>query len=426
MNTPAARRRTTLVSRIACAAFAVASFAALVPQPGTAPFGASCDAHAKGKAEVPVVEGADTKERVQNARTMAAEDPARLAAALISIADAKPKKDAAQTEVDFLAAYLVGEHVRVLRLLALDSAVRIDSDLTAAALRPHVVPDDALVASNAAEALGYVGDKTDTESLASLARLPRLDVAPAAIRAIARIGDKKTATPVLVELALTHEIAEMGDEAAWALQDILKKPEAVAAKLRKGAGKDEVKKVRAASIAAVIEDELAEPHKWDRKSLEKLRKLVQDAPDEITVVADVKQRKAKAEAAIAWLAENMPGHAYELRVAVKSVDFPLKPETNRFLDREDPAVGIPTGLKGVSYLKQSERQIAYHVLRSAVVVLEARMGNPSRGRRGWHNGLHDAYDVCKVAGLYSAADGADRHDVVEQIYLLQSPPWRGE
>ncbi len=382
-------------------------------------------AFAKNKVDVPEIPGATPAARVDAARKLATENPEGLAHALAAIADAKPKKDAAAEALDFLVPYLVGEPSRVLRLLAVDAAERIDPAGAAERLRPFAVPEDAFTAACAAEALGYVGTKEDVPPLVELARITRLDVSVAAIRALARIGDKKSVTQ-LVDIALTHERAEIGDECAWAVQDILKKEKAILAKLKKAAGKDVDKRIRYDTIAAMLADESQPLHAWDKKSLDKLRKLALDRPDEVGNPNPVRQRKAKVTAVLAWLKESLPAHHFSVVVAVKSIDFPIKKDPTKFLDRDELAVGIPIGLKGVSYIKQSEGQVAYHVLRSAMVLLEHAMGNPTWGRRGWHNAVSDTYDLCKIAGLYSVADGVNRDGLLDQIYGLQSPPWRGE
>ena len=114
--------------------------------------------------------------------------------------------------------------------------------------------------------------------------------------------------------------------------------------------------------------------------------------------------------------EFVRGLSYEFIDAVRGPGERL----DGHIDLENHVVQVP-----VSYAAaQHERQLSYHVARIAGVIFQDRIGDPSRGHRGWELGVFDTYDLCVLARLYDVGPGGlKRRDFIDTI--LEKRPWGG-
>lgn len=359
--------------------------------------------------------GADVAAALAKAADLEAKEFPTLVKALADLAS--DRKDRGN-DLEFAVEYAVRETDRSLRLLALDAARKIDRKGAAERLRKKLAEKDPLRIVLAAECLGHVGSADDVPALVEAAKSPSELIAVAAHSSLARVASGKD-VDAIIEAGLGHANAHVTDHAAWAVQDILKKPKAAIAKFEKLAAKKDATGIRAAATVALLEDKLAAPHAWG-DSLAKAREALLAAPPAATV--PVKGAAADSvknvEAALAWLREKMPAQDLLFRAAVKQVNVPgPSGET-----RPDTA----TDHLDVSLLDASQepRKCAYLLLRAAVVLFQKRIGEPFLGHRGWEPGIFDSYDLCVVARLYDAGPGGlSRERFVGD--RLDQRPWGG-
>ncbi len=400
--------------RIAATVLVSAALVLGVAQPSPA------TAEEDGETPAAEIKGDTPAAKVKSASSLALYDPQGLCVALAALPEQlkKAKDDELAPVLDFLAEYVVVEKSRLLRMSAIEAGLRLDRKGLAARLAPKADGEDALRSTFATEALGIVGTADDIPKLLEMARSPRLYVAIAGCRAVARVGKSKHAA-ALIQIALEHGNITVADEAAWAAQDLLKKKKTVIGKLAK-LGKKNGDATRLGAITAVIADNLAEPHAWpQKKALSALPELIAEAPKVVKIRTNNKKHRESVEAALAWMREKMPGSELLLRVAAGEIAVPLSPK-DAHLDAETHAIGVP-----LIYTAQNDRQLSYHLLRAATVLLENRLGHPYTGRRGWTNGIFDCYDLCYEARLYSAGKGGiNRAEFMETIFGKR--PWGGQ
>ncbi len=363
-----------------------------------------------------VIDGDTPAARVEKAAALAKADPKRLTDAFAALGDRKFKKNEADPHLDFVAAFAVQQKSRVLRLAALDAGARMNAEGLAIRLRPFADGENRLQTTLATEALGLVGGADEDRALLrTMINSPSASIAVRSCEALARIGEKEDAEAML-QTALTCENIEVADHATWAALDIYKKEKTLLGRLKKLAGKDDGGPVaiRRASIEAMLGDG-AEPFKWGQ-DLAPLRKLLSEAPETIGINCSDSGRKEKLNAALAWIKEEMPGSYLLLRAAVISINWPGSPP-DAHLDDKAFAICIP-----LSYTGQNERQLSYHLLRTGTVLFEKRIGHPYIGHRGWENAIFDTFDLCEIAGLYSAGR-INRDQFMDTI--IPQRPWGG-
>jgi hypothetical protein len=356
--------------------------------------------------------GPDIPSLVAKAAEMKAKDVPGLVAALADLA--ADRKDRG-TDLDFAIEFAVRETDRGLRLLALDAARKIDRKGAAERLRKRLAEKDVVRVALAAEALGHLGSAEDVPPLLETMKGPSEIAACAAATSLARLASGKD-TDEIALAGVMHAEDHVTYHAAWAVQDIVKKPKAAVAKFEKLASKKDYS-IRATATVALLQDKLAEPHVWG-DSLAEARKLLLAAPASVPVKGTVPDSAKAVEAALVWLREKMPSHELLLRAAVKQINVPGPTgETRPDAMTESIDVSLQDAAK-------EPRTIAYFLHRAAVVVFQKRIGEPSFGHRGWEPGIFDSYDVCVVAKLYDAGPGGlTRERFVRQI--LGNRPWGG-
>lgn len=382
-------------------------------------------ASADDKAPNPLA-GTDPKARLEAAAALEKKDALALLRALEALgrsgAGAKPGDAARAAQIaadaDFLVVYAVRETDRILRYTALRAAKTLDAKSALASLRKAADPKekDATRLSLAAEALGLLGGKEDVPALLALLGHASENVAWNAANALGKVAAPGDADAILAA-GLKHPEPAVSDHAAWAVQDLLKKPKVVVEKLDKIAKqKDNPLAIRADATAALILDNVAEPWKWG-DSLAACAKLTEKIADKVPVEGADPASVKNVEATLEWMRENTPGAHLLVRAAVKKVMVP-GPRSEDWIDLPSDAVCIP-----LSYAHMQPNKLAYNLHRLAVVVFEKRVGEPSLGPRAWYPALFDVYDICVAAKLYDAASGVSRDRLVHD--LAAKTPWSG-
>lgn len=366
----------------------------------------------------PVIEGVDTQARIANAADMEFEDALGLAKALIAIGDQKLKGDPLATELEFLVEYAVREECRLLRTLAIDSAVRLDKKLVFAGdlFAKHADGEHVLRTVNALEGVARTGTKAHTPMLLELTKSPSELIAIRACDAIANINDKK-ALDGLIEVALSHPSAHVADHATWAAQDIGKKQKAIIGRLRKGVNKDDEREIRMESIVAMLADESVEPHAYP-KDLAKLRKRVLAAPAEVEIKAAGSTQRKGVQEALDWMKKELPGGYLTVQVGAARVDCPGS-EQDGHIDLDDYIVQVPR-----AYSLQKPTTLSYHILRIATVLLQKRMEGPYKSHRGWEYGILETFELCRVGRMHDVSKGSSRDRFLNKI--LDKRPWGGQ
>ncbi len=361
-----------------------------------------------------VLAGADVQVRLANAEKLEKSDIRALALGLIALGE---RKEPGPEAIEFLTEYIIREESRILRLLAIDAAKRLDQPRAAELLAKRADAQDLHKTIYAIHGLGYVADKPEVPKLLELLGNSNDLIAIEAARALAQAGPKKQVDDVIA-VGLAHANAHVTDHAMWAAQDILKKEKPLLAKLGKLAKKKNFEHaIRAESAIALIHDKLGHVHKWS-DGLKALRKAIKSVPDEVKVEAVREQYETKIRETLGWLKTNMPGQWLTVLVSVKSIEASGKTE-DRAMDLGRGTIFVP-----LSYMGQAPNKLSYQFVRPAGVMLQKLMDQPSFGHRGWEPSIFDTYDVCVVAKLYDAGPGGlTRKGFIETI--LGKRPWGG-
>jgi hypothetical protein len=342
----------------------------------------------------PEIAGRDAASQLASAEALSSKDPHGLARALSALGASKTKEPA-----EFLREYCLKERSRALRLVALEALSRLDRKGAAEWFRARADGKEMLSTVTSLECLGHVGTKEDAAAVAPLLRNPDELIASAAATLIGRLGTSKDVAE-LVDAGLAHESPHVTEHAAWAIQDILKKPKSAAAAFEKIASKrSDPRSIRAGAAQAIIEDKLAEPFAWG-ESLESARDLVLAAPQTVEIRAINEEYKNNVLAGLDWLKKNLPAAELTVRASAKRIDVPSKVQPQDFLDLKDDAICVT--LERASW---PPHKMAFHLYWMSTVMWAKRTGEPYKGHRGWEPGLFDVYDVCVLAKLYDAGPG---------------------
>ena len=357
--------------------------------------------------------GGELKALLDKAAEMKVKDVRALGAALTSLGD--PAKDHG-TDLDFLVEYVLGEVARAPRLLAIESAHRIDAPGAAAAfLKRAQTEKDTIRTVLAIEALGCVGTKEHVAPLLALVKRPSELVATAAADALARLGTSKDVDEIM-DAGLTHESSHVTDHTAWAVQDILQKPKVAVEKYQKIASKkSDARNVRADATAALLLDKSADPHKWT-PSFAAIRKTLTGAPAAPAVRGANPEHVAKAQAAADWIKEKLPAEYWILCASVSLIE--PSAETNETMpDFDRDAIVVK-----LSDVVLPPNKLAYTLQMQAAVLWRKRIGEPYKSHRGWEPAIFDLYDLCVVGRMWDAGPaGLSREKFVSLI--LGKKPW---
>lgn len=338
----------------------------------------------------PGLDGADVPARIKAAETFLAKDADGCARAVIALGDAEKP---GPTDLEFLLEYSIRENNRVLRMLAMDSARRIDPKASAAFYRKHADASDLLKTVYAVQGLSYTGDKTDVKQLLELGGNSNELIAAAAMRALPRLATTKDVDAIF-DLGLGHESTRIADYSAWAVQDLLKKPKVVLKRYDKVASsKKDPRAIRAEAVQAMLLDGAVAAHEWG-DTLATTRELFRAVPAEIEVKGSSKEHVEGVKAGLDWLKQNLPGMHLMLRASAKRIDVPGR-DPKLEIELSEEIILVP--LRNAA---SSPTQCAYHLAKIAGVLFQKRIGDPCVNHRGWELSVFDLYDVCVVGGLY--------------------------
>jgi len=356
--------------------------------------------------------GADAKARIALAQELKKKDVAALAKALSELGASKAK----DADRDFLAQYALQERDRAPRLVALEALSRLDKKGAAEWFKARADGKDMLSTVVSLEALGYLGAKEDAAAAIELIKSADEIVAVAAASAAARLATTKD-VEAIAENGLSHASDHVTDHAAWAVQDLVKKPKLAVDVFEKIAGKkNDPRAIRAASTVAALQDKRADPHAWG-DSLKLAADLVAKAPAAVEIKSQNADWKQNAVLALEWLKKNMPAAELMLRAAAKRIDIPGVKHPDDWVDLGDDAILVPA-----ERAAWKPNALALHLFWAATVVWEHRVGEPCKGHRGWDVPIFDSYDLCVIARLYDAGQGGlPRSTFVKD--QIEKHPW---
>lgn len=357
--------------------------------------------------------GGDVKALLDKAAEMKSKEARALGAALTALGE--PAKDHG-ADLEFLVRYVLSETARAPRLLALESAQRIDAPGAAAAfLKAAQTDKDPIRVALALEAVGSVGTHDDVPSLLELVKSPNELTATAAADALARLGNSKDVEAIL-DAGLTHENSHVTDHTAWAVQDIVQKPKVAVEKYQKIASKKkDPRNVRAEATAALLLDKSADPHKWV-PGFAAIRKALQDAPAAPAVRGSNPEHVAKVQAAVDWIKEKLPAEYWLLCASVSLIE--PSAETNETMpdfDRDAIVVKLSDAVL-------PPNKLAYTLQMQAGVLWRKRIGEPYKSHRGWEPAIFDLYDLCVVGRMWDAGPGGLSREKFVAM-MLGKKPW---
>lgn len=339
--------------------------------------------------------GADADARIALAAELEKKDVAALAKALHELGASKSK----DADREFLIRYAMQERDRAPRLMALEALSRLDKKGAAEWFKTRADGKELVSTTVALEALGYLGTKDDAAVAIELMKNPDELIAVAAASCAARLATAKD-VEAIAENGLSHASDHVTDHAAWAVQDLVKKPKLAVEVFEKyAAKKSDPRAVRAASTVVALTDKRAPPHVWG-DSLKLAADLVLKAPAAVEIKTKDAGWKANAEAAVDWLKKNMPGAELMLRAAASRIEVPGVKHPDDWVDLDDAAVLIP-----IDRATWKPHQLALHLFWASTVAWEKRVGEPCKGHRGWDVPIFDSFDLCAIAKLYSAGPG---------------------
>jgi hypothetical protein len=341
----------------------------------------------------PAFPGADVKARIAAAQEAKKKDLAAFAKALSSMGASKAK----DADRDFLVQYAMQERDRAFRLVALEAVSRLDRKGAADWFKAHADGKEQLPTIVAVESLGYLGTKDDAATAVELMKSPDELIAVAGANAASRLGGSKDCEAI-AENGLNHASDHVSDHAAWAVQDLLKKPKLAISFYEKFTKKSDPHSVRASSTIAILQDNLAEPHDWG-DTLKLAKEAVFAAPASIEIKSVGDDYKKNALAALDWLKKNVPGGEFLVRASAKRIDIPGK-QPDGFVDVTEDVIQVP-----LTWAVQPPNKLAFHLLEMGTVLWQKKVGEPFKSHRGWEPALFDVYDLCVIARLYDAGPG---------------------
>lgn len=369
-----------------------------------------------GDADSPLA-GVDSSQRIATAAKLKKADAGALAKAL----DALGAGEANDADLDFLELYTLQERDRALRLVALRSLSRLDRKTAAAWFKAKATNKDekdlvTLVVS--IEAVGLLGSNEDVPAVLELIKSEDEFVSIQATNAAARLCTEKD-VDALIESGLADNTAHaqhIADHAAWAVQDILGRPELAIALFEKVSGKKgDPNSGKAAKVVAMLKDGLDKRFSWRPTivTLALARNLVLSAPSSIEVKADDDDHKNACLAALAWLKDHMPGAELLVRAAANRIE--VGDVDLRASNPNQECIKISLGNAG-----EPPHKMAFRLFTEATLLWQKRVGEPFTYHRGEEPMRFDAYDLCAIARLYDCAPGG----ISRQLFVQSMQPPR--
>lgn len=349
--------------------------------------------------------------RIEAAGALRKRDVRRLGAALSELG--RRRADRAGT-VAFLCAFTVDEPGRVLRVLSVEAASRLDGEAGAAAFAKVVASgEDPLRAERAAEAVGWLGVGGHSGALLEAVAVAPERTAIAALEALARTATAKDAERVAAS-ALRRSDDAVLPHAAWVVLDLAGSKKSAVRAFRDAASEAaEWQKPRAEAAVEVLADRDARPHRW-KTDLTRARKSLLKAPRQPEVSSGNPENVTWMQKGLRWLGRQSAADLWLVCAVVDRVESGAQPTS---FDVKRRTITCDWGDAGLA-----QPRFAVLIARIAGAMWRAQFGGPAEGRRGWEQALADGFVLCKAARLYGAdADDADRADHVTR--LLGHRPW---
>jgi hypothetical protein len=346
--------------------------------------------------------GVDPTQRIAAAAKLKKTDAGALARAL----DALSASEANDADRDFLALYALQERDRALRFVAFRSLSFLDRKAAAAWFKAKATnkdEKDLVTRVVSIEAVGLLGSSEDAPAVLELIKSEDEFVSIQAINAAVHLCTEKD-VDALIESGLADNTAHaqhIADHTAWAVQDLLGRPELAIALFEKVSGKKgDPNSGKAATTVAMLREGLDKRFLW-RPSVVTLalaRNLVLSAPNSIEVTADDDDHKNACLAALAWLKDHMPGAELLVRAAANRIvvgDVGL-----RASNPKQETIQISVENAG-----EPAHKMAFRLFTAATLLWQKRVGEPFTSHRGEEPMQFDAYDLCVIARLYNCAPG---------------------
>lgn len=350
---------------------------------------------AAGDPPPPSLAGADPKARIALAQELEKKDVPGLVRAIDALALSKSK----DADRDFLVQYVMQERDRGLRMSALAALARLDRKAASDWFKARADGKEELPTVVALEALARLGTKDDASVPIDLIKSANEMVAVAAADCAARLGTSKECEAI-AENGLAHPSEHVTNHAAWAVQDILKKPKLAIALFEKYASKKtDPRSIRAGATVALLQDKTADPHEWG-DTLAPVKDVLLKAPAAVDIRSDNPEFKKNVQAGLDWLKTNMPAAELLVRASAKRIDVPGVKRPDDWVDLDIDVIQVP-----VDRATWKPNQLALHLLWMGTVLFEKRCGEPSKAHRGWEPAIFDVYDLCVIARLYDAGPG---------------------
>jgi len=359
----------------------------------------------------PALRGGELAARIERALAVRARDPRLLGAALTALGDPGP---APADDLAFLVEFLAREPSRALRLLAAESAQRLDATGAVDRLLTRAREEkDAARTAWCVEAAGLVGGRADAPRL-----VPFLDhasglVVVAAADALARCGTEAEAREI-ARRAPGWSWSVATDHGVWAVLDMSGSRARAAALFREPAGgTDASRTARLAAVEAALADAKLLPHRW-APPFGAARKALAAASQSPKVSALNPAMHGWIEDALRWLREKAPAESWTVCAALRSI------ETADARTRLDEGAGKvvlsydDTGLP--------PEKLACLLFRAASVLFRRRVGEPASGRRAWDAAIAESWELCVAGKVHdAAARGMTRERFLDRA--LEFGPW---
>lgn len=332
----------------------------------------------------PSIAAGSVSERLAAAAALRKTDPRALARALLDL----DGKKGASGDLKFLSGYAVTEPCRLLRLAAVRAAAEIDAEAAALEFLGPAAGTDPLPAARAIEALAWLGAEEQAAAVGALVPHASAFVGAAAADALARLAGPET-LPALLTGGLATPHAHVVEHLAWAARDAWKKPSKVADALDRIARADET----LARNAGLAKEALAAggaPHRW-KDPLKTIERIAARPPAEPRLSALNDELQKWLGETYRWLAENDPAGRWLVGLAFDRIFASGRPTDTR-ADFEGRALDLGVDLAGRPPAEQAVEWVRY-----AVRALQAEIGAPADGHRGWEAAYLDTCELAVVA-----------------------------
>lgn len=324
-----------------------------------------------------LVEGTDEKDRTGAAIELGVKDPDALALAIDKVLENPKPEDA-----EVFATAAVRTQVRHIRLLLVWAASNYENAVPL--FLDKIDNDHPYESMRACEALGHLRATQTFDRLLGLCRGENELVGVAAARAIGRLGNSKAAKQI-VQTVLDSDSGHVRINLTWSLQDILQSKRKAKAMFGRYVRKKGTIGFRAEETVALLEDEVAPPEKYKIK-LEEIHSLFFprggvkspriDASKEhrdriVKVLADMKVKAPNWHHLIALSLHKIVVSGQQWRM-----EFPQRAVNLKYADM-------------VKW--DRDELIEYYLIRYSSIVFSSLIGDPCEGRRGWREGMMDAW-----------------------------------